>query len=486
MVTNSSGTSIKLPPQLSAKDPASFAYTTIKDRLPVIVVKTIDFFYRQKKELHKYGGTIDEPTENELAEIEQDAKNVIPALTKLRKELETNKSVELLTKRDLPADLAYFNDDVDLWNQAMEENKFEDGQLPTYFNSPWLLVESYIYRKIKDICLDTKHLRMFDPFVEQKQAACKASLKQMNIVADHLNQVDKKVCDASNHSHPNERTEFLMFLQLALWANRSDLSLSAGSADNVTSHELVSDIKKSLDDLQENILCDNMSDVWFKAQAIKDKVRAGTRGDDKPIYVDLVADNSGYEIFVDLCLVHYLTLMFCPVSLGSSGVRFRFHLKRMPWYVSDTMRQDITWLLNYMAEHETMKDLAEKWRSHIESGFWEIHDHRFWTFPHDFSAMSSVASDLYQTLQQSSLIIIKGDLNYRKLTGDRKWHILTPFREALRGFAPAPLVALRTAKADVVVGIEDVNIYAKINNNELPRNWMISGEFGLIQYYDPA
>jgi uncharacterized protein with ATP-grasp and redox domains len=478
--------SVKVPPPLSAKDTASFAYTTIHDRLPVILVKTIDFFYRQKKELHKFGGTIENPNETELAEIEEDAKNIIPNLTKLRKELETNKSVELLAKKDLPSKLAYFNDDIDSWNEIMEAHRLEDGQLPRYYESPWLLVESYVYRKIKDFCLDTKHLKMYDPFVEQKQAACVTSLHQMNIVSNHLNQVEKKVCEASNHSHPDERTEFRLFLQLALWANRSDLSLSAGSADKVTSHELLDDVKKSLDGLEENILCDNTSDVWFKVQAIKEKVRSGRQSTDQPIYVDLVADNSGYEIFVDLCLVHYLTLMFCPVSLGSSGMKFRFHLKRMPWYVSDTIRQDVTWLLKYMSEHDSMKDLAEKWRSYFDSGFWEIHDHRFWTLPHDFAEMPTVAPDLYKTLQDSSLVIIKGDLNYRKLTGDRKWHILTPFKAALRSFTPAPLVALRTAKADVVVGIEDINIYAKINNNKLPRNWMISGEYGLIQYYDPS
>jgi uncharacterized protein with ATP-grasp and redox domains len=478
--------STKVPPPLSAKDPASFAYTTIKDRLPVIVVKTIDFFYRQKRELHKYGGTIEKPSEVELAQIEEDAKSIIPKLTKLRKELETNKSVELLEKKNLPAELDYFNDDIDLWNQAIQANQFEDGQLPRYFHSPWLLVESYIYRKIKDICLDTRHLKMFDPFIEQKQAACKASIRQMNIVANHLNLVDKTFNTASNHSHPNERTEFGLFLQLALWANRSDLSLSAGSADEVTSHELLDDVKKSLDGLKDNILCDNLSDVWFRVQAIKEKIRSGTMGTDKAVYVDLVADNSGYEIFVDMCLIHYLTLMFCPVSLNNSGVKFRFHLKRMPWYVSDTMREDIAWLLSFMSEHAIMMDIVEKWKSYIASGFWEIHDHRFWTLPHDFSEMQTVAADLYKLLQQSSLIIIKGDLNYRKLTGDRKWHVLTPFRGALRGFTPAPLVALRTAKADVVVGIEDINIYAKINNNQLPRNWMISGEYGLIQYYDPS
>ena len=479
---------IKTPAPLSAQDKASFAYKTIKDRLPVIIVKTIDFLHRQRKELHKFGGTITSPSDGELLEIEEDAKILITQLTVIRKDVETNKSVMPLNRIDgLEEGLEYFNDDLEDWNRSIEENKLHDGSLPRWFDSAWLLVECYLYRKIKEFSLQTKHLKMFDPFVEQKQAACKSASAQMLIVANHLRQVDKTTCESSNHAHPSERKEFALFIQLALWANKCDLSLSGMSAENVQSQQLTVDLRDSLEDMQENILCDNMSELWFKVQSIKDLVRSPTR-DDKPIYIDLVADNAGYEVFVDLCLLHFLTLMMCPISLQSSGVKFRIHLKRLPWYVSDTLKQDIDWLLNFMTgpdQEEAVCELGKKWQYYISSGFWELHEDRFWTLPNDYAAMPKVAGDLYKTLEQSSLIIFKGDLNYRKLVGDRKWHLLTPFKAALREFAPAPLVTLRTTKADVVVGIEDINIYARINNNELPRDWMVSGEFGLIQYLDP-
>lgn len=480
---------IKIPPCLSAQDKASFAYKTIKDRLPVILVKTIDFLHRQRKDLHKFGGTLNSPSRSELTEIENDAKGFISQLTRLRKDVETNKPAVLFEKiDDLGVDLEYFNDDIDQWNNSLQDNKLEDGSLPRWFESPWLLVECYLYRKIKEIALQTRHLKLFDPFVEQKQVACTALLPQMLIVANHLKQVEKVIIESIDHSHPSERNEFALFIQLALWANKSDLSLSEMSADKVQSQQLLAGIRESLEDLQENILCDNMSELWFKAQAIKGLVRSATCNE-KTIYVDLVADNAGYEIFVDLCLLHFLTLMLCPISLASSGVKFRLHVKRMPWFVSDTLRQDIDWLLEFMAgsgQDEALKEITEKWKYFFSTNFWEIHHDRFWTLPYDYAEMPSIAKDLYETLRRSSLIIFKGDLNYRKLVGDRKWHLLTPFRAALREFAPAPLVALRTTKADVVVGIEDINIFAKINNNELPRDWMISGDYGLIQYFDPS
>lgn len=474
-----------IPPPLSAQDRSGFAYKTMKDRLPVIIVKTIDFFHRQRKELHKFGCTIDSPSETQLAEIEKDAKEVIAELSKLRKELETNKPATLLELVNLESDLEYFNDDIELWNTALRDNKLIDGSLPRWFDSPWLLVECYLYRKIKEASLRTKHLKMFDPFVEQKQSACKGSLDQMIVVSAHLRDIEKVIDEDPNHSHPNERSEFGLMVHLALWANKSDLSIGCMNADKAQAIKLTDNLRDTLDSLQENVLCDNTSEVWFKALSIKSRARAASQPQ-KTIFIDLVADNSGYELFVDLCLLHFLSLMFC-YPLMNGAVKFRIHVKRMPWFVSDALRQDIDWLINYLTSLEldvSMQTLGKKWKSFIDSGFWVIEEHKFWTLPHDYSQMQSIAPDLYSTLSGSSLIIFKGDLNYRKLTGDRKWHILTPFRTALRDFCPAPVVTLRTAKADVVVGIEDISIFARINNNEYPRDWMVSGDYGLIQFVD--
>lgn len=492
-MTDKNKTGLNIPPPLSAQDRSSFAYKTIKDRLPVIVVKTIDFFHRQRKELHKFGGTIESPNDNEILEIEADSKQVISELTKIRKDVETNKPTILFEPiGSLTEELNYFNDDIELWNKTLEANRLSDQSMPKYFESAWLLVECYLYRKLKEVMLKTKHLKLFDPFVEQKQMATKTSLSQMGLVGAHLCQVDKVYQDSNNFSHPSERSEFTLFMQLALWANKSDLSISGMSADKIQANKLAIDLRESLESFQANILCDNLSYAWYKILSIKNMVsdklkHVNTSLDDDLIYIDLVADNAGYEIFVDFCLLHFLSLLLCG-GREAVGVKFRIHIKRMPWFVSDAIKQDVDWLINYLMTQDqepSLKTLGKRWKNFIDSKFWIIQEHKFWTLSNDYSEMSSVSPDLYSTLQTSKLIIFKGDLNYRKLTGDRKWHLLTPFRNALRGFEPAPLVALRTAKADVVVGIDDINIFARINNNELPPDWMISGDYGLIQYADP-
>jgi hypothetical protein len=75
------------------------------------------------------------------------------------------------------------------------------------------------------------------------------------------------------------------------------------------------------------------------------------------------------------------------------------------------------------------------------------------------------------------LVIIKGDANYRRLLGDAHWPYTTPFAYATRYF-PSPLVALRTLKAEIIVGLRPGE--AEQLQAEDPA-WLVNGKRGIIQ-----
>jgi hypothetical protein len=72
---------------------------------------------------------------------------------------------------------------------------------------------------------------------------------------------------------------------------------------------------------------------------------------------------------------------------------------------------------------------------------------------------------------------MKGDLNYRRLVGDRHWSATSDFAE-LTGYFPSPVVALRTLKSDVIVGLDPATV---IELDSTGTAWRTSGSYGLIQ-----
>lgn len=85
---------------------------------------------------------------------------------------------------------------------------------------------------------------------------------------------------------------------------------------------------------------------------------------------------------------------------------------------------------------------------------------------------------LYAKLSDAKLVIFKGDLNYRKLLGDINWEYTTKFTKALRGFQPTNVLALRTVKSDVCVGLSPGVAEEFFRKDE---TWMCTGQYGLIQ-----
>ena len=103
----------------------------------------------------------------------------------------------------------------------------------------------------------------------------------------------------------------------------------------------------------------------------------------------------------------------------------------------------------------------------------------FWT---SWQMFSQMPPRLHGELVQSDLVLLKGDVNYRRLLDDLHWPYTT-FMEDVAGYFPAPFVTLRTLKGEIMVGLQSGQ--AEALQAEDP-TWLINGKRGIIQLVCPG
>ena len=284
---------------------------------------------------------------------------------------------------------------------------------------PWLFAEFYLYRRILEAVdyFEADGLNgASDPFAPQKQVALDEAVPSAELPLD-----------------------ISRSLYGALWGNRADLSLRPEASWSQAGGEA----------LTEQILVDDSGAVVRYLQFRPEGV------------VDIVTDNAGAELLADLALAASL--------LSSPGRQVRLHLKAYPTFVSDATRQDFDHTLKAIAGSPLAAFLA----SSLSAGRLQVLDDPLWNRPLGFWQMNTLA-DLFA---QSQLVILKGDANYRRLLGDCQWPPTTSFA-AMASYFPAPVVALRTLKCELVVGMAAEPL--ETMSNTAP-DWMTSGEWGLVQ-----
>ncbi|VDM75540.1 unnamed protein product [Strongylus vulgaris] len=156
------------------------------------------------------------------------------------------------------------------------------------------------------------------------------------------------------------------------------------------------------------------------------------------------------------------------------------HGKEYPYFVSDVTGRDFEWTLAELNKlGGVYRQMYQKLSERVKKNELVFHDHRFWTYPHPYCEMKSLAADLYKELSEASIIIFKGDLNYRKLISDRDWPFETPFKRALCGFLPAPMLALRALKSEAVAGLSEE--VAEQMRQKPDRKWMTTGDYAVAE-----
>jgi uncharacterized protein with ATP-grasp and redox domains len=321
-----------------------------------------------------------------------------------------------------------------------------------WIDIPWFFAEVYFYRRI----LEATHYFLpgsfqgVDPYEYQKRRGLETAMDSIRELSTRVNTWS----DSQLRQRSADRTNLIALLYFALWGNRADLSLWPINPEE--SEQTRQEIHLE----QTHILVDDTSLI------------ADTVASFDGVRIDFIVDNAGFELVCDLCLADFL--------LASQAAKIVYlHLKCHPTFVSDATIQDVHDTLEVLAADgdRDVQLLAHRLQDHIAQGRLCLRETLFWTAPLVFWEMPE---ELKRELSQSNLILAKGDANYRRCLGDRKWPFTTSFQDIVCYF-PAPFVALRTLKSELASGLQLDQV--ETLNHEDPQ-WLTNGQWGVIQFVD--
>ncbi|NEC17417.1 damage-control phosphatase ARMT1 family protein [Streptomyces parvus] len=304
----------------------------------------------------------------------------------------------------------------------------------SWFDAPFLWSESYFYRRLLSAVgyFGTGPWQGVDPFAPFKRAELRGTAVEEEL----------RALDTLADVPADERATAL--LHASVWGNRADLGFRVTEGDAAPG--------AAADDL----VADDSAQLWQLLPA-----GAGAT-------VAVVADNAGRELIPDLILIDHLLL-------HRHAERIVLHVKPYPYYVSDAMTADVVDCLRRLAEApaEAGRIGSRLWDA-MTTGRLEVRAHPFFCAPLPYEEMPE---DLRAEFAAATLTILKGDLNYRRLVGDRLWAETTPFADRTAYF-PGAVAALRTLKSDVIVGLEQKTLEALERSGAA---WRTSGTHTVIQ-----
>ena len=186
-----------------------------------------------------------------------------------------------------------------------------------------------------------------------------------------------------------------------------------------------------------------------------------------PLPVHFIADNFGHELMWDLALIDTV------ISDASKPVVL--HLKPCPMFVSDAVVGDVgLTLAAFDDQFASTRTLAHRLRDAVASGILSIEASTEWGEPRFFSQLSV---EMTSRLCSASVLIAKGDLNYRRIVEDRLWPAETPV-STIPNLPSVKTFALRVLKSDAILGLKKT-LVAKLDR--LEPYWRSSGTKAIIQ-----
>ncbi len=255
-------------------------------------------------------------------------------------------------------------------------------------------------------------------------------------------------------------TDLSTLLIHGVGANTSDLSQEGAHSDVVN---------------EPHIKPNESDDVNKYVEKLEEKRQKGGK-----VKVDILTDNCGLELLSDIELAVFLL----KNGLSDSVV---FHVRVLPQYVSDVTKNmfvdDFEQLLGRLEDmkSEGMDDfgLLADVRKYMKGEQICVKEDLFWNLPTYYYKHKAIFTEIIGT---SDLVIVKGDLNYRKLVGDKDYYSLFWFRYRVRKIG-YPVLALRAIKSSLV------DVGSSLKKRKTRRNIIhningLNGDYGVIRFYD--
>jgi len=311
----------------------------------------------------------------------------------------------------------------------------------TWLEVPWYFAETFFYRKLLEALgyFQPGERQWHDPFGKQKALQVTGDIQRLALLWDQFAALET-------------RGRFVALLHSSLWGNRADLS-------NFT---VTVKVRSGLATIEERhlILIDHTEQVLDLLEG-------------KLARIDFICDNVGSDLLFDLALADFL--------LRQGWVQeIHLHLKNQPFFVSDAMPADARSTIDLLkaTAYAGLKTLGMRLDEDLSAERLVFSTDPFWTSWRMFREMPEHLRD---ELAYAGLVLVKGDVNYRRLLDDRHWPPTTRMEEVC-GYFPAPFVALRTLKGEIMVGLQPGQSQAL--QAEDP-TWLINGKRGVIQLVNP-
>ena len=311
----------------------------------------------------------------------------------------------------------------------------------TWLEIPWYFAETFFYRRLLETVgyFQTGEEQGRDPFEKQKAAQMAGEIQRLSSVWEQFSGLE-----TGEH--------FEALLHSSLWGNRADLSnftvmvkARSGLATVAERHLILIDHTEQV----HNLLAGGLARV------------------------DFICDNVGSDLLFDLALADFL--------LRQEWVQvIHLNLKNQPFFVSDAMPADAHSTVDLLRTSASagLKALGMRLDEDLSAGHLVFDTDLFWT---SWRMFRNMPARLRKELASAGLVLVKGDVNYRRLLDDRHWPPTTRMEDVC-GYFPAPFVALRTLKGEIMAGLHPGQAETLQAEDS---TWLINGKRGVIQLVRP-